>query len=139
MSKTLQVRFDDEEFESLSRMAEAQGASSLSDFARQSIRMGMAFDMYAQEHASMERRSELERELKRKELRRVTFISLLVTELAEKAGLDVEAIYREATDEVEADFEKLDSFEAQRKAVFEGGLALEEQPGVAAEADDQDA
>lgn len=94
-TKTLQIRLDEDEYQALQQLADADH-TTISDFCRQAIRLGVASEQFAAVHEAAEARRRIDREERRKAFSLVTQCALILHAMAEKNGLSVDEVRADA-------------------------------------------
>lgn len=124
-SKVISIRFDEDEFGALEQLADAEGVD-FGEYVRRKVRLGVAADIAADQHALAEQRRDVDRELAKKQFHLVAQCVLVMQELAEKNGLDLDAIKNDAILYTEESYARSDALE---EVVAEGVAAMTGQQG----------
>lgn len=94
-TKTLQIRLDETEYQALQQLADAD-QTTLSDYCRQAIRMGVAAEQMAAVQAADNARRQIDRDVSRKLFALVTQCTMILHDLGAKAGVVIDDVRTEA-------------------------------------------
>jgi hypothetical protein len=121
-SEILQIRIPTEEYEAIQQLAEVS-STTISDFCRQAIRLGVHAEQLAVIFDVAVERRKIDREESRKNFNLTTQCALILHELGEKAGLDLSAVREQAAAYTAEHFLDGDSLEQALLEAAEPGVA----------------